>query len=523
MIETLISSSVLIIFLSILRFILKGKINSRLQYALWGLVILKLFIPNILLHQGSIQSSYSVMNSVESIKENVITNTNLEPIVTNITTGVMYRNEEATSPFIRLAAIDWQLIIMIVWILGAISILIVMFVINRRFGKYLSKNGIVVSKAEYPLLIYVVPNLYSPCLYSMNGTPTVFITTDLWKDEEQLEHVLIHELCHYKHYDHVWSVIRCGFVAFYWINPFVWLAAYLSKRDCELACDEAAIQLLGEENRIKYGYTILGLVTKNMSAFDFMKTATTMTSSKKAMKERMKLIAKKPTMLLSTVLVLMIIIVAVVMITFTSAKKDTDLPYPSIDNIFSDSSVTETEQSDPVEEVVKIAPTKAQWTKDMNMGADPPVLDYASEDYIIFHGYFGLFVYDLNKRTISRAIDLKTIGCNATQGDNYNEVNVSKDGKMVYLHPISEDMMYVYAVEENVFYYQPYMEIDTPFDDFVPIEEVVGNAESTSYNAVKVTVSGNYEYYGYLTFYDWKLGSLEYVVDDMVFEPFIEK
>ena len=36
-------------------------------------------------------------------------------------------------------------------------------------------------------------------------------------------------------------------------------AAVLSKRDCELACDEGALLLLGEQERIGYGKTLLSI------------------------------------------------------------------------------------------------------------------------------------------------------------------------------------------------------------------------------------------------------------------------
>ncbi|MFR5762061.1 MAG: M56 family metallopeptidase [Oscillospiraceae bacterium] len=37
----------------------------------------------------------------------------------------------------------------------------------------------------------------------------------------------------------LWSFCRATAVTVYWWNPFVWLAAFVSGRDAELACDEA--------------------------------------------------------------------------------------------------------------------------------------------------------------------------------------------------------------------------------------------------------------------------------------------
>lgn len=45
MLEILISSSALIVVLVLLRVILRGRISARVQYALWGLVALRLLVP----------------------------------------------------------------------------------------------------------------------------------------------------------------------------------------------------------------------------------------------------------------------------------------------------------------------------------------------------------------------------------------------------------------------------------------------------------------------------------------------
>ena len=64
MIEWIISSSVLIAALLLLRLLFRGKISARLQYALWALVLLRLLIP------GSIvESAASVSNLFSSVTE----------------------------------------------------------------------------------------------------------------------------------------------------------------------------------------------------------------------------------------------------------------------------------------------------------------------------------------------------------------------------------------------------------------------------------------------------------------------
>lgn len=89
-------------------------------------------------------------------------------------------------------------------------------------------------------------------------------------------------------------------------------------------------------------------------------------------------------------------------------------------------------------------------------GADGPVLDYADKDKVVFHDYYGLFVYDREAKEVSAAVDLEAIGCQYTQGDSACEVTVDEKGGNVYLHPVNADEMYVFAVEEQTLIKQSY-------------------------------------------------------------------
>ena len=61
MTQWIITSSILIAVIAAARFLLRVKISLRLQYALWGLVLLRLLVPVSI---GS--TGISVMNAVEA-------------------------------------------------------------------------------------------------------------------------------------------------------------------------------------------------------------------------------------------------------------------------------------------------------------------------------------------------------------------------------------------------------------------------------------------------------------------------
>lgn len=66
MTEILVTSSVLIVVIALLRLVLRGKISQRVQYALWLLVAIRLLVP-----VSFVTSPVSVMNAVEPVTETI--------------------------------------------------------------------------------------------------------------------------------------------------------------------------------------------------------------------------------------------------------------------------------------------------------------------------------------------------------------------------------------------------------------------------------------------------------------------
>ncbi|MEG0502442.1 MAG: hypothetical protein RR525_09500, partial [Cellulosilyticaceae bacterium] len=104
-------------------------------------------------------------------------------------------------------------------------------------------------------------------------------------------------------------------------------------------------------------------------------------------------------------------------------------------------------------------------TKDMSTGVGI-LSDYESDDIIIFHGYFGVFVYDLKSKKMILAIDLeKTLGTNQMQGSPYVNVVVNQDGSemILYLDDTSEEieqMAYYINTLDGSYSYKKYESFD---------------------------------------------------------------
>ncbi len=361
--EIIITSSVLIICILLIRKFFRGKISSRLQYALWILVALRLVLPvtaQIYLSIGTFEE-FRVVDLAEALEERIgsLTGWLEDPVSFRLRfhteeqepyqqpaaegalgTTVIGGADGPTSIFLAgKLGFSWMDIFRGIWFGGMFVTAAWMIGVNILFCRRLhrerkefalSEEAEAVLKEKLPekmvrriskIRKYTVEGLASPCLYGMAGTEAVYLTEEILEDTEQLCHVLTHELCHRKHGDTFWSLLRSVLVAVYWFHPLVWVAAVLSKRDCELACDEAALLLLGEEERIPYGETLLSVITQKSRLSDFACTATTMTGNAKSVKERISFIAKKPKELGIAAAVVLALVLVVLVLVFTKSPR----------------------------------------------------------------------------------------------------------------------------------------------------------------------------------------------------------
>lgn len=74
------------------------------------------------------------------------------------------------------------------------------------------------------------------------------------------------------------------------------------------------------------------------------------------------------------------------------------------------------------------------------VGTDMTKLDYASKKYVVFHDYYGLFVYDIENRLIYRALDLKYYDMDIINGDQ--ACNIYFENNYIYLSNGNKVMRY---------------------------------------------------------------------------------
>lgn len=316
--ELLMTSTVLILGILCLRKLTMGKISMRLRYALWLLVAVRLLVP---LSVGT--STLSVMNLLpETVRESaqILTagwengrqqsadggrKTEYVREADEAAAGERIVGEEAvdvrakaeTADMSAAASLENALekpageaerdvrqgekdaaglksdsisllhVLGMFWLLGFLTVGGYLIVSEWRFIRYLHKNRKAFPAEAIPqefterffrrgIKVYQVKGLPGPCLAGRS----IYIGERIDVQGQNLGHILAHEYCHALHGDGLWAFLRCALAAVYWFDPFVWAAAYAARRDSELACDEAAVRLLGESSRFAYGRTLLALV-----------------------------------------------------------------------------------------------------------------------------------------------------------------------------------------------------------------------------------------------------------------------
>lgn len=181
-----------------------------------------------------------------------------------------------------------------IWLLGVAVCAGCVLTFNGKYRKkvHISRRRCKAA-VQSRLPVYVSPVVDNPCMFGL-ARPAVYLSQEAAQRPETLKYVLCHENVHYSHRDNLWVVVRAACLCLHWYNPLVWIAAALSEQDGELACDERTLELLGQEERIRYGRVLLDFSAQGSPWQRGWKLSTAMSSGKKLLKERLLVIVGEP-------------------------------------------------------------------------------------------------------------------------------------------------------------------------------------------------------------------------------------
>lgn len=264
MLREVLTVSALILAVLLVRAIFKNRVPKRMVYTLWLVVLVKLCLPGTLVSLPVLpaEEAAAPVQRVELPAQPLPAQQPAQAVtqpqmpVQQPISPVQEAAKPAAKPLtaMQIFQIVWAggSALLGLWLFGTWLVFMVQIHKSRRF---LGRHG--------RTRIYISSTVKSPCLAGL--VPAVYLTEDVLQTPET-ELILRHELTHLRHLDFLWSLCRTAAVILYWWNPFIWLAAICSKRDAELACDEAVAAGLSDAQRLVYARAILAQAPRKAAA-----------------------------------------------------------------------------------------------------------------------------------------------------------------------------------------------------------------------------------------------------------------
>lgn len=300
MLREVLTVSALILAVLLVRAIFKNRVPKRMVYTLWLVVLVKLCLPGTLVSLPVLpaEEAAAPVQRVELPAQPLPAQQPAQAVTqpqTPVQQPVSPAQGATEAPAKPLTAMQiFQIVwaggsaLLGLWLFGTWLVFMVQLHKSRRF---LGRHG--------RTRIYISSTVKSPCLAGL--VPAVYLTEDVLQTDST-ELILRHELTHLRHLDFLWSLCRTAAVILYWWNPFIWLAAILSKRDAELACDEAVAAGLSDAQRLVYARAILAQAPRKAAALSL---------AGPPVRERILFLTKKQrTSVLCVILALLLIISA---------------------------------------------------------------------------------------------------------------------------------------------------------------------------------------------------------------------
>lgn len=270
LLEATLTGSVLILLTVAVRGLLRHQLGSRLIYALWLPVALRLLLPISLPNplMDTLRPALSVDLGARPMADQV--RQRLIDAGYNASAVLPGSGGESIAYLAQSTrggrAGRWFLL---GWLVLAVLVTAWLCYRGMRLERTVRRNRVRRLNAEEealyrglcerygvrrPIPVYYVDRLANGCLV---GVARPFIGVPLNLPPEHLALQLSHQLCHYRVHDPLWGVARALCCGAHWFNPLVWMAAWLSYHDSEMACDDRVTARLHDMDRLAYANVIV--------------------------------------------------------------------------------------------------------------------------------------------------------------------------------------------------------------------------------------------------------------------------
>lgn len=167
-------------------------------------------------------------------------------------------------------------IFVLVWLVGVCLLAIYTIWVNWAFALKLNKETVPVTeprvlelfrqckttmKVSTPIALVQSRQLATPALFGFIK-PLLILPHNMADslNDDQLRHVLLHELAHSKRNDIRVNGLMHALLIIHWFNPVLWYAYRRMRDDQEIASDALALSCLSPDKRQDYGYTLIHLL-----------------------------------------------------------------------------------------------------------------------------------------------------------------------------------------------------------------------------------------------------------------------
>lgn len=272
-------ASILAGIILLLQWLLRRKLPANLRYALWLLFMARLVIPFSLesrislfnlLPLRNVQAFSISYNASEQLPHSETDNDAVAESSREKPATIKGANQRSSFTPIQDIAV--------VWLLGIVAFTVHMVRAHGMMRRKVREHRLVIDRD--------VLTLFNQCKREMNITrpirlaelekinmplfcgtvnPLILLPSNIRNtlSLNELRNIFIHELTHLKRKDVPIAWFATILQIIYWPNPLIWYAFFRMRIDRELACDAAALSLLGPEKAHAYGQTIISLLDRS--------------------------------------------------------------------------------------------------------------------------------------------------------------------------------------------------------------------------------------------------------------------
>ncbi|SHI27133.1 M56 family metallopeptidase [Desulfosporosinus lacus] len=350
---------IFIVFLLGVKHVLRHRMGARFQYMLWSVLMIGLVLPwvpssplsayNFInpsyiqqflspISKGATEPTTNVVDTMQSSPaQTAAVDSNSSKATLDTNTQQTRENKIAplaTFPFIY-KLMFW------IWLLGILILTTLTALVNRRFCNKIEHNLVtdprlitvfnqlkveLKVRAEIPLLKTRYVN--SPSLLGFIH-PRLLLPIGIEQtfSLEQISHILLHELLHFKRKDIMINWLTQVLVIIHWFNPLIWYAFYRMREDQEISCDALAMERINTKQTNDYAYTLLKLVETYSNTPRLMGLAS-LSGSKSQIKRRITMLKEFRMSSVKWSLIGLSVIALLAVVVFTNVKNLPDYHIP---------------------------------------------------------------------------------------------------------------------------------------------------------------------------------------------------